>query len=391
MEITHSQKRTEVKHNIFYQLLEQLPAHIFWKDTEGMYLGCNSLFARSIGFSSPDDIIGKTDYDFPVMKTNSDSYRADDIEVMKSKKPKINVKEEQVLSSGKISYLLTSKVPLFDECNQVIGVLGIYSDITKEKLAEELAFQYACQEKQLQAMELLANAIAHELRTPLVGISLGMEGLRQITDILKPAYDYALENGYKGKLLETRLEKSLQQLITSNKKQARDGLAYIDIMLASAKTGTISANNFQAYSIRNTINQAISEYPFQNDNELSLVKLSVHEDFLYAGDENYMKLVFFNLIRNSLHFIDKANKGEIFISSHVDDDKNVIVFHDTGSGIEQSVIEKIFKPFYSGRIYGSGIGLSFCLKVIDAHRGNIHCESVVNEYTKFTITLPKSF
>ncbi len=53
------------------------------------------------------------------------------------------------------------------------------------------------------------------------------------------------------------------------------------------------------------------------------------------------------------------------------------------------MMEKIFKPFCRGRAEGSGIGLSVCLKIIDAHRENLHCESVVNEYTKFIITLLK--
>ena len=80
------------------QLLEHLPVNVFWKNKKGVYLGCNVCFARSIGLSSPQEIIGKTDYDLPVRKEDSDSYRQDDKQVMQSRQPKLNIEEEQTLN-----------------------------------------------------------------------------------------------------------------------------------------------------------------------------------------------------------------------------------------------------------------------------------------------------
>ncbi len=108
-------------------IINHLPNHfIFWKDTNSIYLGCNKAFATSLGFNSPNGVTGKTDYDFPVKKEDSDAYRADDEEVMASKVPKLNVEEPQTLANGETRILLTSKVPLIDAEDHVYGVLAIY-------------------------------------------------------------------------------------------------------------------------------------------------------------------------------------------------------------------------------------------------------------------------
>jgi len=77
------------------ELLKQMPAYVFWKDRNSVYLGCNNAFAYSLGLSSSVEIVGKTDYDLPTTKEEGDSFRADDKQVIESKKPKLNIEEYQ--------------------------------------------------------------------------------------------------------------------------------------------------------------------------------------------------------------------------------------------------------------------------------------------------------
>ena len=117
-------------------LLDTIPTRVFWKDRDSFYLGCNSLFAADAGYSSPDDIVGKTDYDMP-WKEQADIYRADDRTVMSTGEPKLGYEEPQTIADGRTVQLRTNKVPLRDEEGQIIGVMGIYEDITDHKNAEE--------------------------------------------------------------------------------------------------------------------------------------------------------------------------------------------------------------------------------------------------------------
>lgn len=122
---------------LLQSVVENAPVRIFWKDVEFRYLGCNTAFARDAGHSSPDEVIGKTDFEM-VWKDQAELYRADDMAVMESGKPKLDIEEPQTTPDGNTVWLRTSKVPLRDESKQVIGILGIYQDITERKKSESL-------------------------------------------------------------------------------------------------------------------------------------------------------------------------------------------------------------------------------------------------------------
>lgn len=120
--------------NISTIILDHIPNHlIFWKDRNSVYLGCNAALAQAVGLKSSAEIIGKTDYDLPTLKEQSDAYRADDQLVMKTGIPKLNIEEEQTVGNGIVRTLSTSKTPLFDEEGNVYGILAISSDITERK------------------------------------------------------------------------------------------------------------------------------------------------------------------------------------------------------------------------------------------------------------------
>ncbi len=118
------------------RIISIIPAFVFWKDTHSVYLGCNEAFAHSAGLDSPEAIVGKTDYDL-VWKSDADFHRDCDHEVLRSGRPLLNIEECQTRADGSQITLLTSKVPLKDQSGNVVGVLGIYSDISDRKRVEE--------------------------------------------------------------------------------------------------------------------------------------------------------------------------------------------------------------------------------------------------------------
>jgi two-component system CheB/CheR fusion protein len=116
-------------------ILDNIPQRVFWKDRQSVFLGSNKPFALDCGYSDPKDIIGKTDYE-TTSTAKAEAYITDDKLVMSTGKAKLNQEEQQIKSNGKLSWLSTNKVPLTDKDDQVIGMLGTYEDITKQKLAE---------------------------------------------------------------------------------------------------------------------------------------------------------------------------------------------------------------------------------------------------------------
>ena len=115
-------------------IMNNIPQAVFWKDHDLVYLGCNQAFADDAGFSSPKEIVGKTDFDMP-WTDQAELYRADDRQVMENGEPKLNYEEPQTTPSGSTIWLSTSKIPVHEN-GQVVAILGMYEDITARKQAE---------------------------------------------------------------------------------------------------------------------------------------------------------------------------------------------------------------------------------------------------------------
>ena len=123
-------RRNESKYRT---LVENLPQKIFFKDKNSVYISCNENYAKDLKIK-PDEIEGKTDYEFYPKKL-AEKYRRDDERIMKA--GEIEDLKEGYIQDGKKVFVHTIKVPVKDEKGNVIGILGVFWDITKQKKAEE--------------------------------------------------------------------------------------------------------------------------------------------------------------------------------------------------------------------------------------------------------------
>jgi len=135
------------------RVIHNIPQYVFWKDRDLNYLGANALFARSAGLREPEEIIGKSDFELS-WKQSAESYRAVDRAVIETGVPRLNYEEAQKRPDGSVRWLRTSKVPLLDNAGKIMGILGIYEDITQHKDAEDA-------HRQSEANLANAQRIAH--------------------------------------------------------------------------------------------------------------------------------------------------------------------------------------------------------------------------------------
>lgn len=179
-------------------ILDNIPQRIFWKDLNSTYLGCNKTFADDANLSTPEEIIGLTDYDMPWKSTEADFYRSIDAKVMRNDQPVYHLTEPQTHLNGEISWLETNKIPLHDESGFVVGILGTYEDITERKKSEE-----ALKESEERFRSLIDNLIeaaliidwsgkiifANNSAAKLVGLSSPMQGIgKKVFEFLHPDY-----------------------------------------------------------------------------------------------------------------------------------------------------------------------------------------------------------
>jgi len=122
--------------DLLLTVIETMPARVFWKDRQLRYLGCNTAFARDAGMSHSSELIGKDDFQVG-WAAQAERYRADDQAVMDSDTARLSFEELQTTPDGRTIWLRTSKIPLRDQDQKIIGLLGLYEDITTRKQAEE--------------------------------------------------------------------------------------------------------------------------------------------------------------------------------------------------------------------------------------------------------------
>ena len=118
-------------------ILDHFPGVVFWKDRNSNYLGCNEAFASGAGLNNSSEIVGKTDFDLAWADTEAENYRTDDHQVMQEGITKLHIIETQHQKDGKVMWFDTSKIPLCAPGGEVFGIIGVSSDITERKLAED--------------------------------------------------------------------------------------------------------------------------------------------------------------------------------------------------------------------------------------------------------------
>ena len=118
-------------------IMDNIPQFVFWKDTQSVYQGCNRNFAQAAGFTHPNDIRGKTDYELPWTPEEAHHYQTVDRRVMDANTSELRFMETQHQADGRLTWLETNKIPLHDAQGQVVGILGTFQDYTERKEAEE--------------------------------------------------------------------------------------------------------------------------------------------------------------------------------------------------------------------------------------------------------------
>ncbi|MDO8953287.1 MAG: PAS domain-containing sensor histidine kinase [Gammaproteobacteria bacterium] len=366
-------------------ILDNIQGNIFWLNREGVILGANKLQAQTVGYSSPEDIVGKTVFDLMPLEAAEKLNEINQHVITTGEL--INVEDTIKNSNGSYSYFQSQKVPMRDHQGNIVGVLGVAFDITSKKQAENIQHERKVSEEKVEAMKLLAATIAHELRTPLASISALATSIEYFLPHLVEAYDLADHHRLPITNINPDQIKALRDLPADFIQIINSANTFINMLLAKVNLEQAKPGNFTTFSMATCVDKALKQYPF-NIGGKEMIRWDNTNDFLFRGDENLSTYVIFNLLKNAIYYVTAAGKGEILIWLECDEEFNKLHFKDTGKGIPPEVLERIFEQFYSNTHHGTGIGLAFCKMVMATYNGKISCESVEGEFTHFILSFP---
>jgi two-component system CAI-1 autoinducer sensor kinase/phosphatase CqsS len=251
----------------------------------------------------------------------------------------------------------------------VLVIIGgsIFKFVEKQAEAEKIKRTYRA----------LAGSIAHEMRNPLSQIRNNLDRIQQAL----PLPTTSLEP----QPLSPVQADALYRLLAESELAVNRGLQVIAMTLDEVSAKPIDSRDFRLLSAAEATRKAVDEYGWDSMDERSKVEVHVIEDFTFRGDETAYLFVLFNLIKNAFHYMTLKPDATL---SFVVEGRQVRV-RDSGPGIAPELQAELFEPFNSaGKSGGTGLGLAYCRRVMRSFGGEIDCESVVGEYTVFTLRFP---
>ncbi|MBI2472327.1 MAG: PAS domain S-box protein [Planctomycetes bacterium] len=364
-----AEEALRVSENRYRRLLENLPQRIFHKDRDSMYVSCNENYARDLKIK-PEEILGKTDYDF-YPKILANKYRSDDKRIMESGKTEDF--EEKYIQDGREFMVQTIKTPLKDENGNIIGILGIFWDIT-EKIAMQVE---AVRSRHLVSLGEMAAGVAHEINNPITGIinysqiiaNKSIKGSREndlakriiregerIAVIVRSLLSFARADDRKDKKSPVYIHEILSDTLTLTEAQMRkDGI--ILKLNAPPKLPKIIANPHQIQQVFLNI--------------VSNARYALNQKYLEAHDDKILEILGEKIVIDNCLYVR-------------------VIFYDRGIGIPADIMNRIMNPFFTTKPVGkgTGLGLSISHGIISDHGGKLIIDSTEGKFTKVAVILP---
>ncbi|BFT31296.1 aerobic respiration two-component sensor histidine kinase ArcB [Alteromonas sp. D210916BOD_24] len=348
-------------------IIDASPDLIYYRNEEGRFAGCNRIAELMTG-KTEQELLGLTPKDV-YEEELARQIVASDHEVLETN---ASITEELWLrfADGRRRYFEMKRVPFFDKEGNRLGLLSFGRDMTERKQAENAAAKASTDKTRFIA------TISHELRTPLNGI-VGLSRMLRDTELTDEQFNWVstiyasaitLGNIFNDiidldKLDRDKLELSLK---TVSLRDFTEELSSIIRLLAADKQ----------LELKTTINEPLPR--------------------LVEVDGTRLRQILWNILFNAVKFTQKGQVSLTVSSTKPDGDKAYVTFiiEDTGVGIPESEIDKIFAMYYQvdhpdhQSATGTGIGLAICKQMVDLMKGEIHVSSQVGKGTRFEIVLP---
>lgn len=355
----------------YRMLLENLPQRVFYKDKSLRYVSCNENYARDLQIK-PDEINGKTDYDFyPAVL--AEKYRTDDTRIMKSGKTEDI--EEKYINNGRELIVQTLKTPIKDENGSTIGVLGIFWDVTDRVTLQ----MEAIRSRHLASVGELAAGVAHEINNPITGIINCAQILVNKSPKGSRENDIANRIVKEGNRIANIVKRLLYFARPSDSKEQKNAV-HIDEILSDTLV--------------------LIEAQLKKDSIKLILHIPKELPEIIAHSQQIQQ-VFLNIISNARYALNYKYQGKHDSNSKIleirgeeiaiDNSHYVkVMFYDRGTGIPANILDKVMNPFFTTkpRGKGTGLGLSISHGVISEHGGKLLIDSVDGEFTRVAVILP---
>ena len=336
-------------------LLSVISLFVWQKDCEGRYKYANPAFCAWVG-RSVDDVLGRTDHEIWDEAT-ANQLAADEERVALrgtslQKQSMVNVEGRQVWVEYRLSPVINAK-------GEVVAIAGVGDDITERKELEgqlASALDTALEARHMASLGIMAAGITHELNQPLQAIKLSADSIVYWFE-KKKTFDPKASMKALGLL--SRNADRIQRII----QRVRN---FVKSRQAIAQTNAVDLNQ----AIRDGL-EMIEHQLMSHGIELVL-KLDTDIPAI-SGDETQIEEVVINLVTNARQSLDLTEREDkkILIETYSTDQGICMVVADTGTGFSADALANMFRPFFTTKTEGLGLGLSIVHSIVTEFSGKI--------------------
>ncbi len=346
------------------EIINNSPIGIFTMDPTGIILSENPALKEIIGFKPEQSLVGFNLNSFPGFVSAEFQRILDDVFLNKKAKRLKNVKynpteipEEELTLNLRIN-------PIFDNERRVKSVMVMVEDVTEQaRIGSRMQ-----RAEQLSAMGLLAAGVAYELKVPINLMTIDLNFIENNIDEDSPMHDYV--KSMKDEL--TRIKQISEQLLNLSKPEETDKETFEVQKLITSHSIQIMLNRIQKSGF-----SVVTRYPDAG------IKVK--------GIKNQLVQVLLHMMANAEEAMPDKGELRIYVDPLEADGNKfaVITVEDTGIGIPQENLKKVFQPFFTTKGEKStGLGLMVSYSIIENHGGTIGIKSKPGEGTSFRIVLP---
>lgn len=404
-----------IDHALVAAFLQNVPDHVYFKDSESRFITASMSQVRALGCESPTEIQGRTDFDF-FNPDHANRAFEDEQRIIRTGQPMFGKLENETWPNGRVTWVLTSKLPLRNERGDIVGTFGISKDVTKEK-ETELALERAQRElvdaSRLAGMAEVATGVLHNVGNVLnslnVSASVISTGLKQskianlskISALLQehgPDLGTFITTDPKGKKIPEYLE-SLAQHTAAERDRL---LAEADSLQRNVDHIKEIVAMQQSYATMVSVIEPLDPVTLMEDSlRMNLGALARHSvtvvrDFKPApqvlAEKSKVLQILVNLIRNAKYAADDGGRVDKAVTLRIEtttEGRVRLIVADNGVGIPAENLTRIFAHGFTTRVGGHGFGLHSSANAAKEMKGSlaVHSEGA-GKGAVFTLELP---
>lgn len=360
-QLENALQQSEARFDTFFNLV---PIAIYTKDTEGRYTSAN---ADTLTYWS-ENPVGYTDAELLPVEIAT-KLRAVDLQVMEADQE--CYVEEELIRQGVLCTLLSRKVPIRNQHNKVIGIIGISIDISERKLVEQQHLQLEVEKERLKLLSDFITQVSHEFRTPLSIIQTSSYMMSKIGNDPDKRQHYLSKIKQQSQNIDSLIKNMLTLFVLNSEQIQTTEKIAINLLLQNIYDKKLSKSGIE----RVASVLELSENPLIVQGNVGCFTQAI--ECIWDNAEMYTSCDDDIMIRSG--FVD----GNVYV--------DII---DTGIGICDDDLLHIFESFYrvdkAGSTRGFGLGLAIAKAVFDKFNGKIEVESAIGQGSTFRILLPKA-